>query len=501
VLRFIHNLKTAKGCHKVGDLGFEELETAKFVVFRCIQGNAYPTELQALELGKPVHKSSSIAKLDPFIGEDGLLRVKGRLQFSDLSYGSKHPIILPKCHVSKLLVRFQHVLLKHAGVETLITSLRNNYWILGVRRVAKQVKRECVPCQRFDSKACNQPVAPLPDLRVKESPPFCVIGLDNAGPLFCSDDPSRKLYILLFTCAVVRAVHLEITESLSLVDFMLAFRRFVSRRGLPKIVYSDNAKTFVGAQAKLLKHFGPLSPQWKFIMPRSPWWGGWWERLVRSVKGALRKSLGAQVLTKVELETTVQEIEACINSRPLTFVADEVSNGAPLTPSHFLIGRGAGFQLDATPAEEVVFANSLGDREVVRQEHLNRFWALWSQDYLRNLPPTVNHLRARGNLKIGSVVLIREDNVGRLHWPMGKVNKLFPGRDGVVRSVELQTARGPVLRSIQRLHQLEVPEALAECNEDKSDEDKSQSVNKDKKSSDWYITKSGRASKPVEKYV
>ena len=153
----------------------------------------------------------------------------------------------------------------------------------------------------------------------------------------------------------------------------------------------------------------------------------WWERLVRSVKGALGKSLGARSLTKVELETTVQEIESCINSRPLTFVADEVSNTAPLTPSHFLIGRGAGFQIEATPAEELVSANVLGDREVVRQEHLNRFWSLWSQDYLRNLPPTVNHLRARGDLKVGSLVLIREDNVRRMHWPMGKVKKIFPG--------------------------------------------------------------------------
>ena len=70
-------------------------------------------------------------------------------------------------------------------------------------------------CQRQDSKACSQPVAPLPELRVKSAPPFAVTGLDYAGPLFCIDLPSKKLYILIFTCAVVRSVHLELTDSLS----------------------------------------------------------------------------------------------------------------------------------------------------------------------------------------------------------------------------------------------------------------------------------------------
>jgi len=145
-----------------------------------------------------------------------------------------------------------------------------------------------------------------------------VTGLDYAGPLFCIDLPSKKLYILLFTCAVVRAVHLELTDSLSLSDCMLAIRRFAARRGLPSVFYSDNAKTFVSAARQLQQEYGPLSPHWKFIVPRSPWWGGWWECLIRSVKSALRKTIGVKCLSKIELETTIQEIEACVNSRPLT---------------------------------------------------------------------------------------------------------------------------------------------------------------------------------------
>ena len=179
--------------------------------------------------------------------------------------------IIPKGHVAKLFVVFQHRLLKHAGVDTVVSSLRSEYWIVGLRRLTKTVKRECVSCQRVDSQACNQPAAPLPDLRVIQAPPFTVTGLDFAGPLFCCDHPGKKLYILLFTCAVIRAVHLELTESLSLADFLLAFRRFVARRGLPGTIYSDNAKTFQSAETHLLKFYGPVSPKWRFIVPRSPW--------------------------------------------------------------------------------------------------------------------------------------------------------------------------------------------------------------------------------------
>ena len=143
-----------------------------------------------------------------------------------------------------------------------------------------------------------------------------ITGLDYAGPLFVVDLPSHKLYILLSMCAATRSVHLELTDSLSVPDCLLALRRFSARRGLPSVMYSDNAKTFTSVANKLQNYFGLLSPEWIFIAPT--WWGGWWERLVRSVKSALKKSLGSRCLTKCELETTLIEVEACINSRPLT---------------------------------------------------------------------------------------------------------------------------------------------------------------------------------------
>ena len=136
-------------------------------------------------------------------------------------------------------------------------------------------------------------------------------------------------------------MHLELVNSLNTEDCVLAIRRFVARRGLPTVIWSDNAKTFVATQTQLLRTYGVICPGWRFIPPppRSPWWGGWWERLVRSVKSSLRKTLGTKSLPRAELETALHEVEACVNSRPLTFLGDETDDVAPLTPSCFLIGQ------------------------------------------------------------------------------------------------------------------------------------------------------------------
>ena len=208
VMRFVQKLRHS--CESNNDLTVDEMQSAKLKLIGCVQRSFFLMEFEALRQGRYIcPKTSSLYKLNPFIGEDQLLRVKGRLQFSDLKFDEKHPIILPKCHLAVLLVRFQHVLLKHAGVSTMITTLRNQFWIIGLRGIAKRVKRMCIKCKRFDASSCNPPMAPLPESRVKQACPFAVTGLDHAGPLFCCDYPNKKFYILLFTCGVVRAVHLN----------------------------------------------------------------------------------------------------------------------------------------------------------------------------------------------------------------------------------------------------------------------------------------------------
>ena len=400
ILRFVNN---SRGARKSGDLAREELVQARTTLIGTVQRQELKQECEDLESGSTVSRRSRIHKLSPYMGEDGLLRVRGRLENTELTYEEKHPIIVPKGHFAVLLVRSQHLLLNHAGVNSMLTSLRDEYWIIGSRRIAKRVKKQCVACQRLDSLHLEAPMAPLPATRVKEARPFSVIGVDHAGPLYCADRRG-KVYILLFTCAVVRAVHLELVNFLNLEEFIMAFRRFVARRGMPKVIWSDNAQTFKAACPRLVKTFGPLAPKWNYIVPRSPWWGGWWERLVRSVKSGLRKTLRTRSLTRAELEVTLYEIEACINSRPLTFVGDNLQDRVPLTPAHFLIGPSCVLREEDVDPE--VDSEDLRNRLLVKNLTLDKFWEIWSKEYLRHLPQG----RGKGGqpmLNVGDLVNIR----------------------------------------------------------------------------------------------
>ena len=452
VLRYKNNLNTKKT--KIsGPLTSTELNLAKISLIHLEQERAYSDEIMSFKAKGIINKSSSIIKLDPILDSDGLLRVGGRLQNSDLDYNSQHPIILPSGHFSFLLVRFQHFFLHHAGVGTLITTLRNNYWVVGLRRLAKTVHQKCIRCQRHDSRALNQISPPLPDFRVKRSPAFYVTGIDFAGPLFSKDFPGSKHYILLFTCAVVRALHIEITNSLNLSDFLLAFRRFVARRGMPGIILSDNAKTFISASKELHRVFSIYTPEWKFIPPASPWWGGWWERLVRSIKLSLKKSFHLKSLPREELVTSVTEIEAFINSRPLTYISDDLHD-KPLTPSHFLIGRPAGYLPKVVNPDTPFEDQDLRNLYSSRQQVMEKFWSTWSNNYIRNLPPVVGGFKA-SRLAINDLVLIRQDKIPRLQWPIGRVINVFPGKDSLIRSVEIKTEKGIFKRDIKNLHFLE----------------------------------------------
>ena len=451
VLRFVRN--TQKRGTK-GELTYNEMSDAKHFLLKETQKAHFSAEISALSCEKLIQKDSRIAKLSPYLGQDGILRIRGRLQFAGLPCDAQHPVIIPKCQLAKLLIRNIHASKKHAGVNSMLVELRGSYWVLGARRICKAVKNECVACQRFDATACSQPMAPLPKDRVQKTPPFAVTGIDHAGPLYCADDPGKKFYILLFTCAVVRAVHLELVESQSQKETDLALRRFIARRGRPITIWSDNAKGFEAEKDHLMVTQGSESPEWKFIPPRAPWWGGWWERLVGSVKSALRKTLGRQHLCRRELETVLHEVESCINQRPITFVGDELDSGSVLTPAQFLLGRGS------PSANCEIQPDSPSDREQLSQllshqrEITKEFWNVWTKEYIQNLPPYRGSEREKGVVK-GDVVLV-EDEGPKLNWPLAVVKDVKEGKDGKVRTVTVKLRNKEVLRPIQRLRKLEV---------------------------------------------
>ena len=287
-----------------------------------------------------------------FLSENQTIRCKGRISNASLPTSSKSPILLPAKHTFvKLVIKQTHDRVKHSGINATLTALRERYWVLRGRATVKKVIRRCVVSRRYEASSCKPShFADLPSHRVSDDPPFTHIRLDFAGPLYVketrrslqtSDSDSNKVYVCLFTCASTRAVHLELTRGLTVQDFLLAFRRFASRRGLTATIQSDNAKTFqsfskeirkIARSPEVWKYLTDNRITWNFIVEKEPWWGGYWERLVRSIKSPIKKVIGGSTASYDEMCTLLTEVEAVINARPLTYVYDdEESVSYPLT--------------------------------------------------------------------------------------------------------------------------------------------------------------------------
>ncbi|XP_075559900.1 uncharacterized protein LOC142591457 [Dermacentor variabilis] len=252
VLRFFHNAMHP-GQKYEGPITTEEVQKAHTCLILQVQFEAFQEELQCLRRSTRMPSDSPIRDLSVIYDDDGVLRVGGRLNAAELSYNVKHPVILPSRHpYTELTISAAHRRLLHAGALETLTELREMYWIVRGRQMVKKVLKKCVTCNRFNSRAATEPVAPLPRERVTQAPPFDVTGADFAGPLNTKDQGNnRKSYIVIFTCAVTRAIHLELVTDMSTSNFLMAFRRFISRRGVCRVIFSDNARTFQRASKDL----------------------------------------------------------------------------------------------------------------------------------------------------------------------------------------------------------------------------------------------------------
>ncbi|GBM28792.1 hypothetical protein AVEN_130501-1 [Araneus ventricosus] len=244
-----------------------------------------------------------------FFEENGILKVQTRLILSQDPEDFTHPTVLPDHPLLERLVLHTHRSLMHAGVLTTLAQLREKFWIPKGRRVVKAILRQCIKCKRLTAGKVNPDPAPLPPDRIHRVAAFQITGADLAGPL--SLRGGSKAWIVLFTCAVYRAVHLELVSSLSTESFLQALRRFWARRGRGSTLYTDNGTNFVGA-ANALKSLdwdfiqaecSLMKIKWLFSPPSAPWYGGFWERMVRSIKELLRKCLGKACVTYEEMLT------------------------------------------------------------------------------------------------------------------------------------------------------------------------------------------------------
>ena len=471
VLRFIRNCRE-KGLRKFGQLTAEEYKDAESMWIKDCQQEFREKNNPQLQY-----------QLGTFTDESGILRCRGRLANADLPYESKFPALLPReKHLTHLIIRDCHTRVMHNGVKETLLELRTRFWVIKGRQAMKKILTTCVTCKRIQGKSYgNAATADLPAYRVQEIKAFSVVGVDFAGPLYVKKDNKdmRKIYIALFTCATSRAIHLELVDNLDTETFLRCFRRFSARRGLPSKLVSDNAKTFKSAAKKLVALFelpGVISYlverqiKWSFNLAKASWMGGFFERLVRSVKSSLKKVIGHAKLSLDELNTVIVEIEATLNSRPLTYIYPEVGEEA-LTPSHLMLGkRLLTLPLDSVEEEDDPDYHSkeaLAGRAKHLSNVLNHFHSRWRKEYLTEVRE--HHRMTSGKnhhdlIAKGDIVTIQDENrKNRTTWKLGKVESLIIGREEIVRGANVRTANGKIIsRPIQKLYPLEVKSELTE---------------------------------------
>ena len=503
----VHNLVATEPKSTVGDAidsrrfsSFRRLVKVTALVLRAVEkfkvkgaGQTKPLSSKDLsdaerlwikEVQKSVFRETSLKlQLNLFLDEKGLWRCGGRLGNADLPYSTKYPILLPRDHpVTPLIVSDAHRRVLHNGLRDTLTEVRTRFWIVKGRSLVRRIIHRCVTCRRFEGKPFPAPPPPpLPVSRVKEDPPFTFTGVDFAGPILIrAQGKAEKTWICLFTCFTTRAVHLDIVQDMSTESFIRCLKRFAARRGLPRKFISDNGKTFKAASRFLKSVFKDdtvrdfLSEKgcdWTFNVPKAPWWGGAFERMVQSTKRCLRKMVGQASLTHDELLTAVTEIESIINSRPLSYVSAGDTE-EPLTPSHLLIGRrvlnlpdNLSHMCDPGDGDYEINSTQLTRRMRHLSNILNHFWKRWRTEYLAELRESHKHLlgKSRGNpqISVGDMVIVHDDSLPRSFWKLGRVRDLIVGRDGRTRGATVTVANKErrlttLNRPLQLLYPLEI---------------------------------------------
>lgn len=466
VLRFIKNCGLRAADRKLNLLTVEEKRSAENALFKLSQREQFGKEIFALKDGRQIKKNSALAKLSPFLDDDGILCSRGRIGKSDVGDVIKYPIILSnKSRVTHLVIMAYHHGNFHEGINHLRNALRERFWIIKARSIIRKITRKCMFCKKRNAIPSPPIMGDLPDVRVRGKPPcFYATGVDYFGPIQVRKfRKTEKRYGCLFICMATKAIHLEVAHSLDTSSFIQALRRFIGRRGKPHIMYSDNGTNFVGAERELREGIQGWNQEtiadallqenvkWQFNPPGAPHFGGLWEANVKSVKRAMYAILAKEqvVLTDEVLQTVLVEVEALLNSRPLTPLSDDIEDLNALTPNHFLLGRPS-----TNLPPDIFYDTEITNRCRWRQSQAltDMFWKRWLREYLPYLlERTKWYRKALNSFKVGDLVLVADWNQPRGNWLLGRVTETFPGSDNVVRVATIKTKFGSLKRPVTKL--------------------------------------------------
>ncbi|XP_061185011.1 uncharacterized protein LOC133193026 [Saccostrea echinata] len=469
-LRHFIRSKTKVNCETIEEQPKLHKETEKFII-QLVQQESYSREIENLKSEKPIPRDSKVSRLDPFLDSSGVLRVGGRLKrSSQLSLGEKNPVLIPnQHHIAKLLVLHYHEIIHHQGRLLTAGAIRAaGYWIPSCKRLIYSILSGCVKCRRLRGNFVYQKMADLPEERLLSCPPFTYIGVDCFGPWNVVTRRTRggsvnsKRWAVLFTCLSCRGVHIEVIEEMSTSSFINALRRFTSIRGKVKEFYSDRGTNFIGGSRELgidaifvedlsmksfLKQQGAI---WKFNTPFSSHMGGALERLIGVIRRIIDSILLDAKYTKLTHEvlcTFMAETTAIVNARPLVPVSTD-----PETPC--ILSQAVLLTQKITDSTEDF--KHLSVREIYTSQWkfvqclAETFWRRWKSEYLQSLQVRRKWKHTVKNIRVGDIILLKDNEAQRNHWPTGLVERVFPSDDGLVRKLEVRIMKDGQLRTYVR---------------------------------------------------
>lgn len=349
-------------------------------------------------------------------------------------------------------------------------SVRKRFWPLSARSTTRQILRKCIVCFKNKPSISQAIMGNLPKDRVTVNKSFSHAGIDYAGPVFLKEGKRRnakisKAYIAIFICFSTKALHIELVSDLTSNAFLATLKRFIARRGKRVCIYSDNATTFVDAYKQVREFYEFIhnnevqndikrllrlnETSWQFIPPNAPHFGGLWKSAVKSAKFHLHRVVRDASLTFEEMSTVLCEIEAVLNSRPLTPMSSDPNDLSCITPGHFLIGTA----LNSFPTPDLTDSKEGTLLRWQRVEQIRQhFWKRWSSEYLNTLTERHKWKITKGyQLKLGQLVLIQQAGFGPTQWPLGRVQQIHPGADGIARTATVRTIKGILVRPLTKL--------------------------------------------------
>ena len=440
-------------------IDFKEAES-NIVVY--LQNQLYREEILALENKLEIKRKSTLKNLDPILYTE--LRVGGRLKNFEKDLNSRHPIILPnKSHVTELIIKSTHEKIGHMGRSHTLATLREKYWVIKGNSSVRRVLRTCITCKKIQGRPLQQKMAELPNERLTDGcPPFTCVGIDYFGPFYCKKGRSLlKRYGAIFICLTIRAVHLEMAEDMTTSAFINCLRRFIARRGSVKVIQTDRGTNFVGAEKELRLAVNNLNHkmiqqkllekeiEWIFNPPYASHFGGSWERQIRNIRKILASMMINQQLTDDSLSTFFCEIEAILNSRPLTQVSMDVKDDFVLTPNHLLTLKTSENCVPIVCAKQ--YCNNRWKKVQVLAD---QFWQRWRKEYIAGLQQRQKWHKIETNIKKGDVVLVMDELAQRCHWPLGKIEDVKISKDNLVRSVTVRSRGKLIERPISKIIKL-----------------------------------------------